>query len=314
MQQVYSHAALNVAATAARDSSFGLYCDRDPILLAPFKLDLAWSHNEEARGEGPISFQSYVCHRHFSTTETIDLAPLNRRAWVMQERQLSRCIAHFTREMLYWECHEVFANEIYPQSLPSKEIEVKKRDTRVLKRLLNSPHDTGGTDEQHEALHKAWSSFLSVYTRCRLTCAQDKLVALGGIVQQISQALQDELVAGLWRSRFIEQLCWYTSESSDNGHSRAGSKPWIAPTWSWASCDYPTHRGGTSNLGQRREVVELVELDVQSKPSGALIAGYIKLRCRLVPALIQFKQCDGWRKNWMMFSDRKTSHSFDLKL
>jgi hypothetical protein len=147
-----------------------------------------------------------------------------------------------------------------------------------------------------------------------LTYAQDKLVALGGIVQQLSEALQDKLVAGLWRSRFIQQLCWYTSEFSDSGHSRAESKPWIAPSWSWASCDYATHRGGTRDLGQHRELVKLVELDVPTKPSGALISGYIKLRCRLVPALLRFEQCNGWRNNWMVFSDRDTTFNSKLQL
>lgn len=32
--------------------------------------------------------------------------PLNARAWVIQERLLSRRILHFTQERIYWECLE----------------------------------------------------------------------------------------------------------------------------------------------------------------------------------------------------------------
>lgn len=36
----------------------------------------------------------------------VDAGPLNRRAWVLQERVLSRRVIHFTKSHMYWECGE----------------------------------------------------------------------------------------------------------------------------------------------------------------------------------------------------------------
>jgi hypothetical protein len=36
----------------------------------------------------------------------VDAGPLNQRAWVLQERALSRRIIHFTANYTYWECGE----------------------------------------------------------------------------------------------------------------------------------------------------------------------------------------------------------------
>lgn len=45
----------------------------------------------------------YACDDIADYTE-VDTACLNRRAWVLQERVLSRRIIHFTKGYIYWEC------------------------------------------------------------------------------------------------------------------------------------------------------------------------------------------------------------------
>lgn len=302
MQDVYQFAALTIAATAAPNGSFGLFQHRDPELLAPFKVEVAWYQSSPTASGEASTFRTYLCYRDVPTRHAIDEAPLNRRAWVMQERQLSRRIAHYTSKVVYWECQESFANEFHPDGLPAMEMKNSNSDTRLLKRLLDSHDFIGQRGEQREALYKAWNLFLWGYTHCQITYKKDTLVALAGIVQRVSQALEDKLVAGLWQTRFIQQLCWYTSRPDDIDEPSQDNKPWFAPTWSWVSVDDDVIQGGPATLVEGREVAELVELTVHARQSGELTDGFAKIRCRPLSALLRFEQTNGHWINRTMFS------------
>ena len=50
------------------------------------------------------SRQVYVCDDTDNFNEDVDEGPLNKRAWVLQERVLSRRTIHFSAKQTYWEC------------------------------------------------------------------------------------------------------------------------------------------------------------------------------------------------------------------
>lgn len=45
-------------------------------------------------------------------------APVNIRAWVVQERLLAPRVLHFGQTQVIWECRELSACELYPHGLP----------------------------------------------------------------------------------------------------------------------------------------------------------------------------------------------------
>ena len=45
-------------------------------------------------------------------------APVNTRAWVVQERLLAPRTLHFGRDQLFWECRTFEACESFPGGLP----------------------------------------------------------------------------------------------------------------------------------------------------------------------------------------------------
>ena len=53
------------------------------------------------------------------------------------------------------------------------------------------------------------------------------------------EVLQDEYLAGLWRSTLLTDLLWYALPDTSEGTSRA--EVYRAPSWSWASVDGPLH-------------------------------------------------------------------------
>ena len=93
MRHVYKNAWLNIAATAAADSSSGLFVDRKPLLVSTGAVSISWE------GNLPTGM-FYFFLRDFWEDE-VGRAPLNRRAWVVQERFLSRRNLHFGSRGLF---------------------------------------------------------------------------------------------------------------------------------------------------------------------------------------------------------------------
>ncbi|KAJ4983552.1 hypothetical protein SVAN01_10968 [Stagonosporopsis vannaccii] len=310
MQRVYQHAVLNIAATAAQDGSFGLFQKRDPAAVMPFQIESTW----HMQGKSPGFARPFICTRNFDLTDLIDNAPLNKRAWVMQERQLSRRIVHFSSEMLYWECHELFANEINPEGLLPEESDFRSWETTNFKRRLDTSHPINDMDPKRELLYKSWNDFLYQYTGCQITYPEDRFVALAGLAHLVSSLIDDELVAGVWRKQFPEGLCWYTDEYTDTGSSIATTRPWVAPSWSWASCCYASHRAHTIYVRKREDLLKIVDFNIRTKSSGALIDGFMQLHCKLIPAKLRFEQGPRRRLNWMVFQGSAIAYDQALKL
>lgn len=191
----------------------GLFFDRNAREVEPFKVDVAWRAAHNTSSAYGNSFRSFLCFIECSTDKVISQAPLNRRAWVMQERHLSRRIVHYTKQQVFWECHETLVSELPPFQLPSEHVLDPERTIRGLKLLLASYDRVSEScpsscvPPEQKSLYRAWCTFIQWYSACALTFPRDKAVALTGVAQDVSQILRDELVAGLWRSRFISQLC-----------------------------------------------------------------------------------------------------------
>jgi hypothetical protein len=299
MGHIYSHAACTIAATASKDSSGGLFFERCPQLHIPKRVHFNFSPNSpwlEGKTIRSTLAGTYLCDIRDFVDICIEDAPLNSRAWVSQERQLSRRILHFTRTQLFWECYECKACETYPERLPKWARALWGGDVTLLKDRLHEitrqhrddstlsspPIPAQGLDD--DSFYQLWRAYRSQYSKCALTHSTDKLVAIRGIASLVGEVTGDEFVAGLWRSRIIEELCW-----TGPNYSEQESKEWIAPTWSWASSNgqssssmFSSYHGG--HQGRRTEA-ELIKLDVETKASGELEHASIKIKCKPLYAL-----------------------------
>lgn len=94
MASVFSNAYCTIAATSAKDSTKGFLNRMTSEPLEPRYLKVKTSSH------GLVYISKDLDDYH----KDVELSILNQRAWVLQERALSRRIIHFTDNQTYWEC------------------------------------------------------------------------------------------------------------------------------------------------------------------------------------------------------------------
>jgi hypothetical protein len=305
MGHVYARAVCTISATASRNSDGGLFFNRNSEVVIPRLIQLNFNRNAswlQGKVDGFCMAGQYLCDMERLTEKCIEGAPLNTRAWVSQERQLSRRIMHFTEKQLFWECYSGNACETYPQWIPSRAMSFWSSDPTLLKMRLhekrhrvaantgtNSPSCISRPGIDYD-LYFSWCCFRIKYSQCELSRDSDKLVALRGIAQEVGQAVGDELIAGLWRSRIIQDLCWFKRLFRDGETPAVEPTKWRAPTWSWASSNAKIWVSNLTKFHGEHPglclAADMIDLDVQSKESGELEHARIRIKCKPMHATL----------------------------
>ncbi|KAK0622484.1 heterokaryon incompatibility protein-domain-containing protein [Immersiella caudata] len=256
MHRVYSNASCNVMASWA-SSSETMFATREPGAFDWLSTDLPIT----LRANEPPTQVTFISVDDSLWSNEVSNSPLNRRAWVLQERLLSRRNLHFTRRQVFWECPEKARCESiselrFPEGTPFGHI-----DDSDIKALHWQPGPSTHRESfaepephaadcppQNSAVYEKWNGIVRVYTRADLTFASDKLVALGGVSRQIKALLgdSDTYVAGLWLRYLSAELLWEVDADQqaailqsyfDSPSER--SEPYRAPSFCWSSTDYP---------------------------------------------------------------------------
>lgn len=283
MGKVYKNALCNIAATGASDSSIGCFWDRNPLLAQPCKIEFQW--------DLPLK-GSFYCVDASLWPKNIGEAPLNRRAWVTQERMLSPRILHFGMQQMFWECRAMEACEAFPGGLP-KALDPLTFIVRTgLKRMQTFVRENeNNLSEELEDLgtdgYEYWDGILDVYTRSSLTRPEDKLIALSGLVKEMSLLLKDNNLAGLWKNRFASELLWsvFKPNIANNGTPSFRPEIYRAPTWSWASIDGQVVTGNRdpNNWRLLPTLLEGHIVPAGADPTGQVSNGHIQAQGLLRP-------------------------------
>ncbi|KAK3308346.1 heterokaryon incompatibility protein-domain-containing protein [Chaetomium strumarium] len=235
MADVYRNSYCNIAALEATDSRGGCFQRRDLTLPRPIVVESRWHGQDKALWV----YKPDLALRQLGWE--IDDSPVHRRAWVLQERLLSRRILHFGRKMIYWECKELLASEAGTTFDPAS-----------LYHYLRNPlscdivNPARLSQDEIYNLVRAWSeTVVRRYTGARLTFQTDKFIALSALARELHQILsfgtdrEVKYLGGLWNLFLERQLLWialYPETTTKLSHITDGV---TAPSWSWASLNGP---------------------------------------------------------------------------
>lgn len=303
MGEIYRHAALNIAAGGAQNINSQLIGHRDPTLVNICQIRLDWENLAVQVGRSSDkpnwSVGSYfVFGANYIQGEILE-TPLNRRAWVLQEQQLSPRILHFGKNQVFWRCWGELgempqACEAFPKGTPVAPGFQRAHQFGLQTVLPENVRQTMGLD-----MHQQWDQLVMAYARCNITLETDRLVAISGLAASFAKVLNQDnsdYAAGLWRCGLPLSLCWQVDVFPLTwGEPPSRYKKFVAPSWSWASVKsyirFPDPVGIKALLEQGFEVKCLCSDDFEitmehvsrENPYGQVKSGQISFSGCVVP-------------------------------
>ncbi|KAG5808772.1 hypothetical protein H9Q74_004450 [Fusarium xylarioides] len=270
MHLVYANSACTISATASEGPDEGLFRLRtaQETLVGHIKVPFADGK--------PRIFDVWDQHHMQRLTQ----GPLTDRGWVFQERILSPRVLHFTKTQVVWECFEMNKSEMFPRWSPQPADAVYTPDLKAIDAFFDDGHRrTAWAKEEDKKMtvdvYQQWMNLVKTYSKCSLTCPDDRLMAMAGIAEMFKKNSGDEYLAGLWRSRIVEGLNWVVLEPKPRPQN-----PERVPSWSWAavdSCVLPQR----TNLPRDEDLIEVIDVRTHlalSSSRSQQLKGSIELR------------------------------------
>jgi hypothetical protein len=224
MGQIYANAFLTIAATSASEAAQGflVHSNRSGIPIN-FKL------HKNSTVEGNIFFRE--CTSLFSSfREDVEDSPLLRRAWVKQERILSRRTVDFSSKQIYWTCRTIRHSE---------DGQHDSEDAMEATALLQALTALAMSPNMDWAFFRAWADLVQTYSTLELTHESDRLPALDGIADVSKKVLPGRYLSGIWEANLSQGLLWEAAE-----HPAKPLPETYVSSWSWASVVGPVFAGG----------------------------------------------------------------------
>ncbi|KAF5625838.1 triacylglycerol lipase V precursor [Fusarium tjaetaba] len=205
----YLHSKCLISASAASDSSQGLYVEQSARRYPLSTCALAFSNDKQ-------EYISLLVPRP-SPSEDWSAEPLRSRGWCLQEAVLSPRILHWSKHALIWQCNGTTKSLAYGSDLDTA------RDIRASQSHLSL------AQEPDSAMGEAWTELISRYSKMHFTFETDRLIAIQGLANRLVDLHGGEYFAGVFHSHLADGLLW--KNSYDKAHNALNG----VPTWSWAT-------------------------------------------------------------------------------
>jgi hypothetical protein len=296
MGGIYRGAICNIAATGFPNGSSGLFPRRDLRAIKPVHVCL--DHPLKFENDDTVKSQFYLADYDL-WQKGVETAPLNTRAWVIQERCLSPRVLHFGSQQLFWECMDLRASEMFFRGIPSHIPIFNFKCFRIPSVINIEEQSVDGiphmqqrwqTQDSKPSIEpsplpskiKYWWTIVEAYTRTTRSVTSDKLVAISGIAKVLQPYFKSRYLAGLWESNLPRGLLW--SVDKDQIKSVVlGPTEYLAPSWSWAGLDHPTTMppgvwgGDVYNTTTFAEVLECGIMLKTHDEHGAVLSGRLRI-------------------------------------
>jgi hypothetical protein len=220
MADIYRYGYLTIAATSSADSTGGCFSTTNSDLCLALSDDASLQILLGARMCDKLGFLK-------NDEELENRFPLFRRGWVFQELLISRRILLCNYGELAFECLEGKTCECgSPSFSPHGSGSLRMTKSTTKHRLLMAKRLTKGHD-----IADLWRGMVSSYMLLNLTKMTDILPAVSACARVMSEVIEDQYLAGMWRKTLCRELCWANRSKKRMPRDRE----WTAPSWSWAS-------------------------------------------------------------------------------
>jgi hypothetical protein len=273
MASVYGNALVTLSALSSVDSTHGCRVPNPRATTHNHRFcDFDLGHHRIRVFEGEIRkwHEEYGddTYRHGEHGEN----PLRRRAWTLQERELSTRNIHFSQNLVLWQCKTLKASSELPWH------EVRPMDDFQPWPIRNSAEESLFPDGP-VLVRDRWYELMEDYMSRLLTRGTDKLPALSGLAQSFqSQLPSSRYLAGLWTGHLPYALLWRMGSLNTSSNAQRPLS-YRAPSWSFLSLDgamsYESQRLYNSGGPRPREATrdcghaDLTVRDTHLEPSGA---------------------------------------------
>jgi hypothetical protein len=232
MGDVYGNSTLTISAMASSRST-------DGILQQGTSLpDTPWPATLEVPTESG-SFVTMTVEREDSDEESLATlerrSPLSSRGWTLQEAVLSPRRLFYGKNRIYWRCSTAFKSAAAAHDLapgPNTPENTFPGVSSVFHSVAISPQLRSNRPEGSVVLEDYYRLVQSFSSRT-LSFPSDKFPAFSGLAQRLGHAVGGDYLAGLWSSDIKNGLLW----KFDAGYCRHLTRPYRAPSWSWAVTD-----------------------------------------------------------------------------
>lgn len=293
MGDVYHNSYVTIAAAWSRESKGGCFSKTSPDICMAFK--------DTAQPEVPLigARACLISGKAFTDAEYNVYNPLFDRAWVYQERLLSRRILFCSRKEFEVGCQEAHHCECGNRGLEPhfwKAGDLNLATHRKSFGMSKKPNGDGLQGFHFERkVYKNWFQVVEGYAKLSLTNKNDKLPALSAVAKLAMRNIPGEYLAGIWRGSLMEGLLWYVKGRLSIPRPRG--KDWRAPSWSWVSVDSPSGlahlpiKGGFSDAYYGK--IKAAECTLAgSNALGQVTSGFIRLDASLFPTFWRIR-CQG---------------------
>ncbi|KAJ4127076.1 hypothetical protein NW768_008699 [Fusarium equiseti] len=285
MDQIFSGTEANLSAASASSGADGMIFNRKHSLYELFPCE--WKTLDKIH-DGKLQEKKDYLVVHVPR-ENIPKEPVNRRAWVFQERILAPRVIHFCNNTVHRECSREDITQLQDYS-PWVVAEKGVGSSHIKYAPYNDMEGFDDTKIEKKDWCYRFRGLVQRYSPTLLTFPQDRLASFAGIAKSISiygGLSEDEYFAGLWEPDLPRALLWHA-------RNHFGERKWdperigyISPSWSWAGCEAPRILCGREHLDSWEDLV--VVLHVWTVPFipkgsrfGALSDGGMTLKGRLV--------------------------------
>ena len=221
MADIFKNALVTISAAAASDCKQGFLHDRPDILERnQGVLNLPTVDDRTVPAPNRLVVPKEI---HLSVDSDLgfnikdfDEEPINTRAWTLQEAFLSPRLVVYGSGPIEWRC----LSRSYTRGVHQPNETQRYKNTFLLDRekfllpSLTGSSSIAGAGERREILDQ-WDDIMQQYSRRSMSERSDKLPALSGIATEFHKALNDEYLAGVWKTSLPQSLLWYRRNGFD---------------------------------------------------------------------------------------------------